>query len=309
MFRMKKEFKALGTDISIQVVSDDEKSLSFSPSELEKIEMFYRHQEKIFSRFDKASELFRLNASLGGFQPASHDIIKIAEKALAYHQKSNGFYDPRIISVLENIGYQKDFKNNDFSSLTNNQQYNFSSSLESDLKIQENQIFLGQRMDFSGIVKGYISDQVVRILKEKGAENILVDSGGDIKVAGHDFWGENWKVSIEGVPEEKMLFELKKDYPGIATSGISRRKWSAGEKQFHHLINPHDPYNFEFELKTVTVIAKSTEEADVWAKVLFLLGKDRGLAISQEKNLKSLFIDCRGNVYLSSAIKENIINL
>ena len=58
----------------------------------------------------------------------------------------------------------------------------------------------------------------------------------------------------------------------------------------------------------MTVVAKTCEEADVWAKVLFLMGKDKGLKFGEERKIKSLFLDYRGNVTVSSKIKENIIN-
>lgn len=100
---------------------------------------------------------------------------------------------------------------------------------------------------------------------------------------------------------------LKLKNEGIATSGISRKKWEAGGKKFHHLINPKDTENFSFDLKTVTVIREKTVEADGRAKVLFLMGKVKGLEFANRNNLKALFLDYKGNVYLSEKMKENVI--
>jgi thiamine biosynthesis lipoprotein ApbE len=62
---MKIHFKSLGTDISIQIVSDN----VFNGLESE-IKNFYSQKEKIFSRFDSGSELSQLNRNLGKYNAA-----------------------------------------------------------------------------------------------------------------------------------------------------------------------------------------------------------------------------------------------
>ena len=249
-----------------------------------------------------------MNKNIGKYNAASSDIIEVAEKCLEYHKKTGGYFDPRIIDVLENIGYDKDFKNINYDISKSVSIEPLQNNLEEDLKINSNRIFFGRRMDFSGIAKGYITDRAIDHLKKRGYESFLVDSGGDIRVYGKDNDGENWKISLESIKEDKLLLELTDEFSSIATSGLTRRKWENEKGKFHHLVNPKDPEKFDFNIKSVTVVAKTCEEADVWAKVLFLMGKDKGLKFGEERKIKSLFLDYRGNVTVSSKIKENIIN-
>ena len=58
-------------------------------------------------------------------------------------------------------------------------------------------------MDFSGIAKGYITDEAAAYSKKRGWKNFLVDSGGDIYAAGQNHRRERWRIAIEGVPEKK----------------------------------------------------------------------------------------------------------
>lgn len=298
------EFKALGTEIYFQLLADEGNDAN-AEKDLAELKEFYFFQEKIFSRFSIESELNFFNHNLGEFHKASADLLQVAEKVLLYYTLSDGLFDPRIIETLEKIGYAKDFKTLDLSEIKAENFENESfGELEKDLIIENNQLKFLRRMDFSGIAKGYITDKAGDILREKNWQNFLIDSGGDMFAFGQDLKKENWKINLEGFAEDKILLELENE--AVATSGIGKRKWESGGKRFHHLINPKNPADFSFDLQSVTAIAKTVVEADVWAKVLFLAGKSRGQKIAQEKKLKSIFLDYRGNAWMSAEMKNKL---
>lgn len=297
-------FKALGTEIELAVLVENAEQLTRVRQDFAKVQTIYAEFEKIFSRFDQESELCQLNANLGKWQAISAAMKEIVTAALYYHEETAGFFDPRIIGILENIGYKNDFKQGNF---TRGQQVEKdvvqAVALKEELKLEGKQAFFSVRMDFSGIAKGYITDKVAEFLRQAGWRNFLVDSGGDMYFAGKQSAKERgWRIAIEGVSEEKASWVLSE--MAIATSGTSRRKWEITGERFHHLINPKDLNRFDFELKSVTVIARSTEEADVWAKTLFLLGKKEGKEWAQQKKIGAIFLDCRGNAWLSTKAKE-----
>jgi FAD:protein FMN transferase len=243
---------------------------------------------------------------------------------------------------LENIGYDKDFReiailhchpreSGDPDKKDNSGfrikcgMTRLTEPLEKDIIIKKNKVLFNHRMDFSGIAKGYITDKAAEFLKNRGFQNFLIDSGGDIYASGKDCDGEPWLISIEGADESRLNFNLSDR--GVATSGITRKKWEVLPphpnyhsnlrnshqlhfgcggmgKKYHHLINPKNPETFLFDLKSVTVIAENTEKADIWAKTLYLMGKDRGLKYSNENKIASVFLDYKGNVHLSEKIKN-----
>ncbi|MDR3559236.1 MAG: FAD:protein FMN transferase [Candidatus Pacebacteria bacterium] len=299
----KTSFKALGTDITLQIVSKTvEEGLA------EKIKDFYAAQNKVFSRFDLDSEIFQLNQNLGFFNPASFDMIEIVKRSLEYHKRTGQYFDPRILEVLERAGYKKDFKLSQFFETGDVVAVEkLSGDLARDLKIKDGKVFFGRRMDFSGIAKGFITDKAADFLRKKGYENFLVDSGGDMRAAGKNEEGSDWLISLEGFKDEEILIKLGEDFSGVATSGITRRKWQNKKGRFHHLIDPKNPARFAFDLKSVTVVSGDCEEADIWAKTLFLLGRERGMFFSEKSGMKSIFVDYKGNAYLSSGMKEVVI--
>jgi len=303
-FEIKSDFRALGTDIDIRIVaSETEKEKS--RKDLEKAKDIFFSKEKIFSRFDAESELCVLNKNLGTWQNASSGILYLAERALYYNKISDGLFDPRVIEILERIGYSSDFKKKDFSkSDAPLESAAIGKALADDLKIDDGKIFFARRMDFSGIAKGYIVDSAAEFLKKSGWKNFLVDAGGDMMISGANGEGKKWRVAVEGVPEGKMMLEIFGK--GIATSGISRKKWQINGKKFHHLVNPKDPNNFSYEIRTVSVIAENTENADGRAKTLVLMGKEMGLEFAKDRKIAAIFLDYKGNIFISPEAKKYI---
>jgi len=274
---VRSQFEKLGTDIDIRIVANGVAEKKSAEKDLLVIEVLYADFANIFSRFDSTSELSKLNARLGEYNSASLCMSELANLCLDYYKKTEGLYDPRILDVLERVGYADDFKlgvrklkvgvveENNF----------FNHSLTEDLKIKDGAVFFATRMDFSGIAKGYITDKVVEFLERQQWKNFLVDSGGDMFMRGVDEDGKLWTVNVEGIDEKKLIFAL--DDKAIATSGIGRRRWEIEGQRMHHIINPKKPREFSFDLKSVSIIAESTADADVWAKTIFLMGREGGM--------------------------------
>ena len=141
---------------------------------MKKAEGLFRTKQKIFCRFWPESELSQLNRNLRRYNLASEDILYLSERALFYNRASGGLYDPRVIGILEQIGYEKDFHAADFSKMKIHGNFDrIKNGLDSDLKIKGDKIFFGRRMDFSGIAKGYITDCAANFLKKQRLEKFF----------------------------------------------------------------------------------------------------------------------------------------
>ncbi len=286
-----KEFLALGTDIYIKVnnVSREEAEKIF-----DLIENLYRREEKTFSRFDKKSELSFFNRNIGKFLKASPDFLKICKKAIYFFRKSHGYFDPRIIEFLEDSGYDKNFKDIQPKNFVGNNWKPFKNSLEEELLIKKDKASFLSKMDFSGIAKSFIAQEAAKIAESQGIKDFLIDTGGDMLARGNNN-GKKWIVDLEGIDSSKINIDISER--SIATSGITRKKWQAGKKKIHHLINPLRPGNFSFDLRTVTVLNDNLMLADFWAKILFVRGISDGLKIAKEENIEALFLDYKNRLY------------
>lgn len=301
-------FRAMGTDISVEIVISQEQEKQVHEA-LQRVKEIFAENEKIFSRFDDESELSKINASLNKEIAVSDKMFEVLELCVKFNTISDGYFDPRVIGVLEKIGYDKDFKTNDLNTEETKEieVEKFETDLQDDLilNVERKTVLIHKRIDTTGIAKGYTVDEVAQYLKNEGFQNFVVDAGGDMFAQGLNEDSENWTIGVEGAPDDKIVLKLQQE--GIATSGISRKRWMVGDKKVHHLINPKDPENFSYNIKTVTVIDTKTVEADGRAKTLVLMGKEKGLEFANKNNIKALFLDYKGNVWLSEKIKENLV--
>lgn len=301
-------FGAMGTTVSVEIVLEEKISKEKAEKAIGRVREIFSENEKIFSRFDPESELSKINKNIGKEMRVSTKMLEVLGLCLKFHEICEGYFDPRVIENLEKIGYDRDFGSVDFSGRNASPKLEkIKSRLAEDLRINfpKQTVLARKRIDTTGIAKGYTVDEAAEFLRKEGFENFVVDAGGDMFAEGLDENQEKWKIGIEGLEDERIMLQLSGE--GIATSGISQKRWAAGGKKYHHLINPKDPEKFSHNIKTVTVVEKKTVEADGRAKVLVLMGKEKGLKFANENKMKALFLDYRGNVYLSEGIKDYVI--
>jgi thiamine biosynthesis lipoprotein len=76
---------------------------------------------------------------------------------------------------------------------------------------------------------------------------------------------------------------LKISQGGVATSGRDYRRWLRAGKWQHHLIDPRTGLPAQTDVLSVTVIAPTTFEAEIAAKVVAISGSEQGLAWLEEQ--------------------------
>lgn len=283
-------FRAMGTEAYIEIVHKEGEKRKAETSIARVIKRCFE-KIQIFSRFDPESELSKFNRHLGSFEVASPDMHTVALRALSYHKESDGLFDPRVLPVLEDIGYRTDFSLGKMPPSPQRKLLPIQrASLKRDLKIWGEMLRFDVPMDFSGIAKGYIIDKMADSLAEDGWSDFLVDAGGDMFVRGTNREGTLWRIDIENIPKGKILLEFSEK--GIATSGVTRRQWKSSKgERFHHLVHPKHPYTFSFDLLSITVISRNVERADFLAKTLFFMGIKDGLASAEKYSIPAIFVE------------------
>lgn len=231
--------------------------------------------QKIFNFYDQQSELSILNGKRE--LTVSEDLLQVIKKALKFSELTNGKYD---ISLGKKILERK--KNGKDSEV---------SCTYKDIKINGNKVILKNKdvmIDLGSIAKGYITDKLADFLKEKGIKEFLIDSRGDIIVSG-DY---EHIIGIQNPREEnKVICNIKVRNKGIATSGDYRQFYGKYDKS--HILNAN-------QLSSITVIANTLEEADVYATALFVAEeKDKKKIINLDKDVMSMIVnkDLKSTMY------------
>lgn len=131
----------------------------------------------------------------------------------------------------------------------------------------------GLKVDLSAIAKGHGVDRVVELLEKRGATNVFVEIGGEVRVAG-DKGGEPWRVGIQR-PDvaglDAMIAHPIRD-AAMATSGDYRNYFDADRKRYSHTLDPSTGRPVVDPVASVSVVADSCMIADGWATALTAMG-------------------------------------
>lgn len=151
----------------------------------------------------------------------------------------------------------------------------------------------GMRLDVGGIGKGFIADEVLKLLDSLSIGSALVDLGGDISISNAPPQQEGWRIET-GYKDKSGQFvgrELILKNCAVATSGDLYQFISIGGKRYSHIINPKTGLGLT-EMGQVTVIAPNGTAADALASAVSVLGKRKGLKLAQKlKNITVLLLD------------------
>lgn len=165
------------------------------------------HLDKMLNRFDEGSVLFKLNSLLSEKKEAwiDEEMEKILYICKDYHIKTKGFFD---ISL------------DDFSKIEISQR-----------RIRASRC--GMSLDFGGLAKGYVLENIKARLLEEGVENAFVDFGGSsILGLGHHPYGDSWKVQLKNPLNGQLLKEFLLRDSALSISGNTR-------DYNGHILNPH----------------------------------------------------------------------
>ena len=155
----------------------------------------------------------------------------------------------------------------------------------------------GCALDLGGIAKGMAVDAAVAELAERGVAAAVVEAGGDIAVTGLPPGAGAWPVVVE---VRRGVREVAIASGALATSGISRRRWLRGGVEQHHLLDPRDGAPARNDLWSVTAAAATCAQAEVAAKVAFVLGREAGTRFLLRVGIPALLVRPRRTARSSS---------
>ncbi len=282
------------TDIACEIVCDPSEAAVAESFLRDTFDMF-RDFESRYSRFVRDNDLWRLNMAEN--TTVSPELFDILSQAKRYHAETRGVFDPSVLPLLESFGYAGAYAD----------QVSEVRGRLDEMLLEEKSLTVtkpkGLMIDLGGIGKGYIVDKVARFLGER-FENFLVDAGGDMvlrgvnRKEGYKYWAidvERPEMLDPGVVGRSQMTLLLND-EAVATSGRNRRHWLNKGRSRHHIIDPSTKESASEELLSVTVVATTATEADVFAKTFFILGKERGMSLSESVRMPAIFSDSSGGV-------------
>ena len=236
------------------------------------------------SIFEKNSLLSRLNRN--ETDSLDEHITFCLNRARQMTQISGGYYDVTVAPLVEAYG---------FAGKDRSTEINVDSLMEfvgiDKLQIEKNRLIKSDprvRIDFNSIAKGYVVDLAAERLRQMGAEDFLVDIGGEVRCQGRNPKGGAWRVGIEtpidGSAEVGANIQqiISLTDCAMATSGNYRRFYiDAQGRKVAHTIDPRTGKSAVTDLLSATVIAPTCTDADALGTMFMAMGTERAIELAK----------------------------
>ena len=276
-------FRAMNTDVNRW-------HYGAAPNAAEKGDSVFRKQEHQLSRFDSHSDLSRLNHCPKEICPVSEELFAALEVALWAANATGGIYDPTILADLQVAGYDRTFdsiavpasfrrhaavESAEHASIGHRRPISFCNvDLLAESRTVRKPTGLG--IDLGGMGKGWTVDRAADLLHGHGP--FLVNAGGDLYAHGQPGDARGWRIELEHPLEPAArIASVRLTHHALATSTVMKRRWLRSGHIQHHLIDPRTGQPAQTDALSVTVTAQRTVLADIFAKVVLVLGVAEGL--------------------------------
>ena len=269
-------FRALGTACALQFrISDDKSALQFLADALGWLGDF----EAKFSRFRVDSMISRINAAAGRewveIDPEMEQMLDMAE---AMHQLTGGILDAAVLPLLKVWDWKMVHER-----LPADAEISKARALSSwkDVQRKPGKIYLpreGMGLDFGGFGKEYAVDQVIKIARQHGINDALVDLGRDIFAIGGNGLHPFWHVGIQdGIKTEQCIGGLAVTNFAVCASGDYARRFEHKGIRYGHILDHRTGWPVCHGLRAVTVLAPTCLLAGIYSTSVFVLGLKEGL--------------------------------
>jgi thiamine biosynthesis lipoprotein len=260
-----------------------------------------RMVDHLMSIYDPASEVFRLNRDGVLARPNPH-LLAVLRHARALSQLTSGAFDITVQPL-----WQASRRAADQARLLSPRERADARALLgwNLVDASPERVVLrkpGMRITLNGLAQGYAADLALSAVHARGIRHALLDTG-EFAASG-DAGERPWQL---GVPDprapDRMAAALRVDGRCVATSGDYEATFS-NDYIHHHIFDPASG-DSPVELASVTVLARSSIEADGLSTAFMVLGSRGAHALAARlPGVDLLTIDKRGALRRSPGFPE-----
>ena len=299
----KRILSLLGSPFEITLVGKDtlevNKNIDLGVTEVRRI-------ENLMSDWIPSTPISEINRN-AGIKPimVSSELYDLVERAIKISQITDGAFDISYASMDKIWKFDGSMKEMPSAAAIKESvsKVGFKNII---LDKNKSTIFLklpGMKLGLGGIGQGYIADMVTILLKSKGVTSGIINVSGDISTWGKQPNGQQWKVGIKNPMNKNKIFAMfPLEDSAVETSGSYEKYVIFNGIRYSHIIDTRTGYPAQ-GLVSVSVFAKTTEVADALATGVFVLGKEKGMAlVNRLPGIGCIMVDDSGKVTSSNNI-------
>ena len=238
-----------------------------------------------FTDYDPTSELMRLCAP-GTSYPVqvSPPLFEVLQRAVTLAQQTAGAFDPTCghLSQL----WRRTKRQGKLPPQTRLQSAITATDwhrIQLDPTTRSVTLQTGTLLDLGGIAKGYAADECLRLLKQQGLSQAVVQAGGDTAVGDAPPGKPGWEIKLR-------TFTRAGDADELTTVVLANRAVSTSGDLYQFIEIEGTRYSHILSLKTglglttriaCSVIAPDCTTSDALATAMCVMGKAKGTALAQ----------------------------
>ncbi len=294
--------KIFALDTVIEAILYSKKDVS---SLLDSLEKLITRTESSLSISNPTSDVWKINHrtnSVVHVNPATISILRICQ---AECDSSGNLFDVTVAPLKYLYGlesHQKTERVPTQRELDSIRQYIGCNHLkivdDSTLAIDQ-----GVTIDFGGIAKGYLLNQIKEFFKKARQSVYLVNLGGDLIASGLKPDGNSWNIGIQHPRNNSNIAIIPVSNTCVFSSGDYERYFIKDGVRYHHLFNPRTAIPGR-KNQSSTVIGNDPMIVDIAVKVAFLMDAADALDYLKSLNLLGVIIDSTGTMWATSQLKN-----
>ncbi len=256
--------------------------------------------EARWSRFRPDSEICELNAAGGVPRAVSEPTRALVVRSIEAWRITGGLVDAGVLAAVTDAGYDRSFDelDRDAAPAPRRRARWTPPPAMTDIEIDGDVVRLpaGLAVDPGGIGKGFAADLVTEELMRAGADGVLVNLGGDLRVQGIGPDGDGWTVDLDHERLDGPLARVGLAGGAVATSTTLRRRWIGPDGPAHHLIDPRTGRPSTSDIDHAVAIAGQGWMAEIMAKAVLLRGRPHEFDIVGGTGAEALSVGVDGSV-------------
>lgn len=239
------------------------------------------------------SDLMRLNATApGAWIDVSAELIAVLAISAEVTAASGGAFDIGVGEAVTAWGFGPAQGQADEAAIRAARGRQLRAEVESDAGAGRARRLNEQRLDLSGVAKGYAVDQMAQVLRQRNVPGFLAGLDGEIIASGQRPDGRPWAVALEEPDPSRRAARgvIEVTNCALATSGDYRRRVKHGDDWLSHTMDPRSGAPIRNRIASVTVLAHDCVRADAWATALMVLGEIDGPVLARARGHEAIFL-------------------
>jgi len=295
---VEKSEMALGTVIKLKVLNDNGNADKAITKSFEKIKSI---ENEMSVKIEDSAITNINNHAYEKKVEISEQMLYVLDKALYYAKLSDGAFDFTIGKLIDAWGIGTDKEH--VLSKKEIDKYTGLCSYKDLLLDKENKTISFKnkdvKLDLGAIVKGYVADEVKKIMVDDyDIKSAMLNLGGNVVTVGKKDEENEWTVGIANPKKNDEIFaKLQATNKAVVTSGNYERFFEKDGVRYHHILDPNTSMPADKGIISSTIITNNSIDADALSTATYVMGIEKAKEMIEK-------IDNTEGLFISNDLKE-----